>query len=380
MEWRYWILILCCFLFVRCGTGTTSDSTAATTSTTYTVGGTLSGLSGTVVLQNNAGDDLSLTADGAFTFATAVADGAAYAVTVLTQPSRQTCSVASGSGTISGANVTSVSVVCSADTYTVGGTLTGLGSGKTVVLQNNAGDNLTLSATGSFTFTTAVADAAAYAVTILTQSSGQICTVTNASGMVNLANITNVTVTCVSNLRIFETAATTKGNLKGSTANGIAGADAFCTSDSNKPSTGTYKALIVDGTNRVACTTANCGGGAGEHTDWVLAANKTYVRASDSATIGTTNSVGLFTFNLSNSFSTSSGNGNNYWSGFSSTSTWVTADLSTLCNTSGAWTADGNAVPGEMGCTGTNCVSYDKAIRFGSDICNVNNKLICVEQ
>ena len=38
--------------------------------TTYSVGGTVSGLSGTVVLQDNGGDDLSLSANGAFTFAT----------------------------------------------------------------------------------------------------------------------------------------------------------------------------------------------------------------------------------------------------------------------------------------------------------------------
>ena len=64
----------------------------------FTVGGTVSGLSGTVVLQDNGGDDLTVTASGPFTFATKVATGAAYAVTVKTNPSGQTCTVASGSG------------------------------------------------------------------------------------------------------------------------------------------------------------------------------------------------------------------------------------------------------------------------------------------
>ncbi len=40
---------------------------------TYTVGGTISGLTGTVVLENNAGNDLSTSANGAFTFSTALA-------------------------------------------------------------------------------------------------------------------------------------------------------------------------------------------------------------------------------------------------------------------------------------------------------------------
>ena len=44
------------------------DVTAAAT---YSVGGTVSGLSGTVVLQDNGGDDLSVSASGAFTFAPA---------------------------------------------------------------------------------------------------------------------------------------------------------------------------------------------------------------------------------------------------------------------------------------------------------------------
>lgn len=90
---------------------------SSSTTTTYTVGGTVSGLSGTVVLQNNGGNDLSLTADGSFTFTTALDDAATYAVTVLTQPTGQTCTVSSGSGTISSANVTGVTVACATTTF-----------------------------------------------------------------------------------------------------------------------------------------------------------------------------------------------------------------------------------------------------------------------
>jgi len=84
---------------------------------TYTVGGTLSGLAGSVTLQNNGADDFIASTDGPFSFATALADSSAYAVTVLNQPTvrtttGQTCTVSGGSGTISGANVSSVSVSC----------------------------------------------------------------------------------------------------------------------------------------------------------------------------------------------------------------------------------------------------------------------------
>ena len=122
------------------------------------MGGTVSGLSGTVVLQDNGGDDLSVTANGPFTFATALASGAAYSVTVKTNPSGQTCAVSGGSGTVASANVTSVAVSCAnVATFTVGGTVSGLSG--TVVLQDNGGDNLSVTANGSFTFATPLATA-----------------------------------------------------------------------------------------------------------------------------------------------------------------------------------------------------------------------------
>jgi len=66
-----------------------------------------------VVLADNGGDNLSVTASGAFTFPTALAGGAAYAVTVASSPSGQTCAVSGGSGTIAAASVTSVAISCS---------------------------------------------------------------------------------------------------------------------------------------------------------------------------------------------------------------------------------------------------------------------------
>jgi hypothetical protein len=79
---------------------------------TFTVGGNISGLTGSVTLQNNGGNNLVRTSGGAFTFATPLATGTAYAVTVRSQPAGQTCTVANGSGTIAAANVTSVAVTC----------------------------------------------------------------------------------------------------------------------------------------------------------------------------------------------------------------------------------------------------------------------------
>lgn len=79
----------------------------------YTLGGTVSGLTGTLVLQNNAGDDLTLTAQGPFTFKATLAAGSAYDVSVRTQPLWQFCTVTQGSGKAA-ANVSDVTVACSA--------------------------------------------------------------------------------------------------------------------------------------------------------------------------------------------------------------------------------------------------------------------------
>ncbi len=104
-------------ILTGCGSGG-GDGGGGGTTPDYTIGGTVSGLSGTLELQNNGGNDLTITADGTFTFSTALADGSGYSVAVKTQPDGQTCTVSNGSGTISGANVTNVAVTCSVDTYT----------------------------------------------------------------------------------------------------------------------------------------------------------------------------------------------------------------------------------------------------------------------
>jgi hypothetical protein len=163
---------------------------------TFSVGGTVSGLSGTVVLQQNGTDDLSINANGAFTFASAVAEGAAYNVTVLTQPASQTCTATDGSGIMGANNVTNVGVTCSTNAFTLGGTVSGLLG--TVVLQLN-GTDLSINANGAFTFASLVAEGAPYNVTVLTQPANQTCTVTNGSGIMGASNVTNVGVTCSTN-------------------------------------------------------------------------------------------------------------------------------------------------------------------------------------
>jgi N-acetylneuraminic acid mutarotase len=99
------------------GTGCGDDGGSAAPpdsgSTTYSVGGTITGLTADgLVLENNGGDDLTVDANAtSFVFATKVSAGSPYAVTVHTRPTGEACTVTAGSGTAN-ADVHDVSISC----------------------------------------------------------------------------------------------------------------------------------------------------------------------------------------------------------------------------------------------------------------------------
>ncbi len=181
---------LACALLSACGQNQNYSQNAAFVK----IGGTVSGLAGTLGLSQNGVDSLTLTSNGAFTFALQIPSGGSYGVSVAAQPSGQTCSVANGTGTTT-SNVTSVAVTCVANP-TIGGSLAGLASGATVVLQDNGGDSLSVTANGAFTFATPLVPGASYSVSVATQPAAELCTVSNGSGTANSA-VSNVAVTCM---------------------------------------------------------------------------------------------------------------------------------------------------------------------------------------
>ena len=121
---------------VSFGAATADNWSGGNTSTgSYSVGGTVSGLTGTVLLQNNGGDDLSVSSDGPFAFDQLLTDGEGYGVTVERNPDGQTCSVDDGSGSVAAADVTTVMVSCTTGSTTGSDDFNrvdgGLGSGWT---------------------------------------------------------------------------------------------------------------------------------------------------------------------------------------------------------------------------------------------------------
>ena len=99
-------------------TGPMPDSDVAApvacTTNSYTIGGGVTGLTGAgLVLKLNGGGDLAVSGSS-FTFLSTIASGSNYIVSVGTQPTGQTCTVGSGSGTVTNANITNVAISCGA--------------------------------------------------------------------------------------------------------------------------------------------------------------------------------------------------------------------------------------------------------------------------
>jgi len=251
---------------VSAGAGTVSGSNVgnitvvcALTANLHTVGGPISGLTGTLVLQDNNGDNLSIpAASTSFTFATSVATGSPYSVTVFNQPTGQNCSVGSGTGTIATIDITNVSVTCATNTYTIGGNVTGL-SGSMVLQDNGTADTLNVLVNGSFTFASAIASGSMYDVTVLTPPGGQICTVSNGGPTAVVAsNISNVAVACRNNITggakqgVPLTLTSTVSTFAGSGTTGLTDNTTGTLATFNNP-----RGITYDGTNLYVADTIN---------------------------------------------------------------------------------------------------------------------------
>jgi len=187
-------------------------------SPTYTVSLEASAVAGRGLrLRLNGSETLEIPQDGIYTFTTRLLSGAAYSVVTAVQPVTpdQTCQVVAGTGTIAQSNVGDVRVICglkpvAGTNYTVGGKLSGmlggglrlsLGGSPDVVADAGPGpgsQTVDLDRNGTFTFRNPVGNNEEYSVRVALQplNPAQVCTVTNFTGRVQGADITNANVTC----------------------------------------------------------------------------------------------------------------------------------------------------------------------------------------
>ena len=185
--------------------------------------------------------------------------------------------------------VTATPATTTSSTFSIGGSVTGLSSGMSVTLLDNGSDSSTVSANSAFTFPTQLASGASYSVTVGNNPAGQTCAVTNGSGTVSTANVTNVAVACTavteSVLYSFGTSNSDghfpygglimdgAGNLYGTTVNGgtngagavfkitAAGTESILYSfgTGNGDGQNPYASLVMDGSGNLYGTTYNGG-------------------------------------------------------------------------------------------------------------------------
>ena len=152
----------------------------------------VSGLSGSLELQNNETDNLTISANGEFAFSETLAEGDDYSVSLLAQPGDQSCSLNNATGKSTKAVL--VEVTCSDNpARNIGGSISGLIG--TLVLSNNNSDELRIINNGGFQFTTLIDDNTAYSVSVFSQPTAQTCTVNEGEGVAH-ADVSQITISC----------------------------------------------------------------------------------------------------------------------------------------------------------------------------------------
>jgi Galactose oxidase, central domain/Kelch motif len=356
-----------------------ANVTVVCSDNTFTIAAVVSGLlaNNSLVLQLNGANNLTVSANGTATFNAPIASGSTYAVTVMTQPASESCTVTNGTGTVTTANISNVAVTCSPSTYTIGGTVSGLSA--TVVLQDNAADNLSITANGSFVFHTPLASGSGYAVAVFTQPTGQTCAVSSGTGSVATANVTNVSVVCT-------TTATTAGLWTWESGSAVLGAAGVygtlgTPAPGNVPGARYTRASWVDAANNLWLFGGD--GGAGDLNDlweynqttglWTWqSGSSTYDAPGDYGTQGVptvTNVPGARAFPVS--WTDSAGNFwllggvtfagavlNDLWRYTPSTGLWTWMSGSNSTNASGVYGTQGTAAAGNVPGARSDAVSW----------------------
>ena len=175
----------------------------------FDVSGIIKGLTYDGMVLSNGAATVSVPATAnSFTFPNRIDYGVAYTITVSTQPAHETCTVANGIGSAGHTATIAAEVDCALNPFAIGGAVTGLPIGRTIVLTNGSTGG-TVSVIGTdpaaavpFTFVLPVNYGVAYGVTVLPQQA-QVppvaalnCTVQNGTGLMGDAAVTNIAVTC----------------------------------------------------------------------------------------------------------------------------------------------------------------------------------------
>jgi len=166
----------------------------------YTLGGTISGLNGSGLMLTDGIDTISpKPGDTSFTMPTPIAFMSPYNVTFAAIPAGENCTLSGGSGTMPASNVNPVAVSCTDQSFTVGGSITGLVTSGLILVNNGNGDTTAPNpGDTAFTMPQSVPFGSNYDIEIQQQPSGQTCAVGGANaGPMPAGNVTGVSIACL---------------------------------------------------------------------------------------------------------------------------------------------------------------------------------------
>ncbi|MDN2707902.1 MULTISPECIES: hypothetical protein [unclassified Janthinobacterium] len=164
----------------------------------YEVTGTISNLNTNGLILVNGGDSVTPAAGATkFKFGKSIDYGTSYDITVKQNPAHMNCSVSGGTGSAGHYVSIEASVLCSQNTYTVGGTITGLTADGLVLINGNAQTTVAKDST-TFTLGLPVADGDNYGISVFTQPTGLKCAVAPGTGVGTMgeAKVTTVQIAC----------------------------------------------------------------------------------------------------------------------------------------------------------------------------------------
>lgn len=89
--------------------------------------------------------------------------------------------------------------VASRSEVAIGGTITGLPTGSTLILTNGTTETVAINASGNYQFAKKIPSGADYNISIFGNSSGLACTLSNGTGKADptIGNVSNINIACV---------------------------------------------------------------------------------------------------------------------------------------------------------------------------------------
>lgn len=163
----------------------------------FEVQGTVNNLKYSGLVLANNGQTVAVPANATtFKFGSTIDYGSTYNVTVQTQPAHQVCAVANPTDTAGRMQAINIVVGCSMNAYAIGGSITGLTVDGLVLINGSNANAAPAKDATSYTFPTTVEYGTTYGVTILTQPPGLRCRLSNPTGTMGEAAVTNINVVC----------------------------------------------------------------------------------------------------------------------------------------------------------------------------------------